>query len=145
MKMAWTSRLKTLGALSLAALLFFLTAPSMTATMDSLKLSSASGMLLSALHLARNQAITNDVRVVLCKSANGVSCESGGGWEQGSIVFQDANANGSREPSEMILRREIRLSSSLTVYATGTLARSVSFGPSGAIRYIRKAALDSCG
>jgi type IV fimbrial biogenesis protein FimT len=134
MNIAWTSRLPTLCALSLAGVLFFLAAPSMTAAMDSLKLSSASGMLLSGLHLARDQAITRNVRVVLCKSANGVSCTSVGGWEQGWIVFHDGNANGAREPSEAILRREIRLSASLSVYGTGTLARSVSFGPSGAIR-----------
>jgi type IV fimbrial biogenesis protein FimT len=133
MNMAWTSRLPTLGALSLAGVLFSLAAPSMTATMDSLKLRSSSGLMPSGLHRARDQAVTRNVRVVLCKSADGVSCTSAEGWEQGWIVFQDANGNGSREPSEAILRREVRLSAGLSVYGTGSLARSVSFEPSGAI------------
>jgi type IV fimbrial biogenesis protein FimT len=128
------TRLETIGALLLAALLLGVAAPSMTATMDSVKLSSASGLLLSGLQLARQQAIAGNVRVVLCKSANGVSCAGAGGWEQGWIVFQDANANGAREQSEVIVRRESRLSSRLSVYGTGSLVRSVSFGPGGPTR-----------
>jgi type IV fimbrial biogenesis protein FimT len=124
------THLEAAGALSLAAVLLFFATPSMTAAIDSVKLSSASGLLLSGLHLARNQAISGNVRVVLCKSGDGLSCASTGGWEQGWIVFQDANANGSRDPTENILRREIRLSSSLSVYGTGMLAGSVSFGSS---------------
>lgn len=130
------ARLQALGALALAALLLGVAAPSLTAAMDSVKLSSASGLLLSGLHLARNQAMSRNIRVVLCKSANGVSCASTGGWDQGWIVFHDANANGAREPSEAILRREVRLSSSLRVYGTGSLVRNVSFGPGGAIKPI---------
>src|SRR6478609_4537548 len=72
------TRLETLGALVLTALLLGVAAPSMTATMDSIKLSSASDLLLSGLQLARQQAITGNVRVVLCKSANGVSCANTG-------------------------------------------------------------------
>lgn len=47
---------------------------------------------VSALKLARSEAVTAATRVTLCKSADGQTCNTGAlGYEQGWIVFRDRN------------------------------------------------------
>jgi type IV fimbrial biogenesis protein FimT len=128
--------IEMLGVLAVTALLASMAAPSMTDAIDSVKLSAASNDLLSGLHLARSEAIKRNSPVVLCKSADGVSCASTGGWEQGWIVFHDANNNSLREPSETIILRELPLSASLRLTGNQHVARYVSFAPSGATKLV---------
>ena len=64
--------------------------------------------LVSDLTYARNEAVKRNLRVTTCKSANPTaalaSCASSGGWEQGRILFVDADANGQRDSDELLLR-----------------------------------------
>jgi type IV fimbrial biogenesis protein FimT len=125
-----------LVVLAVMATLLSLAAPSLTAVIDSVKVSSASNDMLSGLHLARSEAIKRNSPVVLCKSADGSSCASDGGWEQGWIVFHDANNNGLRESSETIILREMPLGSNLRLTGNVNVARYVSFAPSGATKLV---------
>lgn len=125
-----------LVVMGIAALLSFIAIPSMSAMVDSVKLSSASNIFVSGLYLARGEAIKRNGRVVLCKSATGVTCASNGGWEQGWIVFHDVNNNGAREDTEQIVRREQALSASLRFTGNLNVASYVSFAPSGATRLV---------
>lgn len=102
--------------------------------LDSLKLTAASNTLVSHFHFARSEAIKRNGRVVLCKSDDGAVCSSTGGWEQGWIVFDDANGNGLREASETLLVREDRLSTVLRLTGNLNVARYVSFAPNGATK-----------
>jgi type IV fimbrial biogenesis protein FimT len=133
---AGVTLVETLAVLAVLAILMSLAVPSMSALIDSVKISSASSNLLSDLHLARSEAIKRNSRVVLCKSADGVTCASTGGWEQGWIVFHDANNNSLRESSETVIRREMPLSSSLRLTGNQNVVRYVSFASSGATKLI---------
>jgi type IV fimbrial biogenesis protein FimT len=54
---------------------------------------------LTALSLARSEAIKRGVRVSLCKSADGANCTTVHGYEQGWIVFVDpGNPPGATTP-----------------------------------------------
>jgi type IV fimbrial biogenesis protein FimT len=123
-----------LTVVAVMAILMSFAVPSISVLIDSAKVSSASNVLLAGLHLARSEAIKRNSRVVLCKSADGVACASDGGWEQGWIVFHDANNNGLREASETMIRREMPLSSSLRLTGNQNVVRYVSFAPSGATK-----------
>ena len=125
-----------LVVLVVSAILVSLAAPSFSRAIDSVKLSSATNGFLSGLHLARSEAIKRNSRVALCKTADGVSCAATGGWEQGWIVFHDANNNGARESSELVILRELPLSSSLRLTGNVNVARYVSFTPTGGTRLI---------
>ncbi len=125
-----------LVVLVVSAILVALAAPSFSGAIDSVKLSSATNGFLSGLHLARSEAIKRNSRVALCKTADGVSCAATGGWEQGWIVFHDANNNGARESSELVILRELPLSSSLRLTGNVNVARYVSFTPTGGTRLI---------
>lgn len=77
--------------------------PSWQSAAHSMKLSSISNSFSAHVHLARSEAIKRNARVVLCKSAQGSACESGGTWAQGWIVFHDANNNGTADAGERVI------------------------------------------
>lgn len=121
-----------LVVLSVVGVLLTVAIPSFSQVAHSVKLSSATNVFLSNLHLARGEAIKRNSRVALCKSADGVSCVSAGGWEQGWIVFHDANNDGLRADTETIIRREMPLPASVRLSGNQNVARYVSFAPTGA-------------
>ena len=98
------------------------------------KLSGHTYRLLSELNLARSEAIKRNARVVLCKSADGEACTRSGGWEQGWIVFHDANNNATREEGEAIIRRSEGGLARFRIVGNETVARYVSFSPFGGAR-----------
>jgi type IV fimbrial biogenesis protein FimT len=124
--------LEMLVTLVVAMVLLSIAVPSFSRMIDSVKLSSATDVFVANLHLARGEAIKRNSRVALCKSGDGVTCASGGGWEQGWIVFHDADNDGLRGGSETIIRRELPLSPSVRLSGNQNVARYVSFAPSGA-------------
>jgi len=125
-----------LATVAIMAVLATVAAPSMSTMMESVKLSSASNGLLSHLHLARGEAIKRNSRVVLCKSSDGIACSSSGGWEQGWMVFHDANNNGNRDGTETIIERALPLAASLRLTGNLNVARYVSYSPSGATKLV---------
>jgi type IV fimbrial biogenesis protein FimT len=125
-----------LAVIAITAILIGVSAPPMKGLMDSVKLSAASNNLLGALLMARSEATKRSGRGVVCKSADGVSCAVAGGWEQGWIVFHDANNNGTRESTEALLKHEQALSRDLRVTGNLNVARYVSYAPSGGTRLV---------
>lgn len=109
--------------------------PSMKSTIRSVELSSASNDLLAALLMARSEAIKRKSRVVICKSADGATCAAAGGWEQGWLVFHDANNNGTHENGEAIVLRQQALSGNMRVTGNLTVARYVSYAPNGGTKF----------
>lgn len=128
--------IEVLVTLAVMAVLATLAIPSMAAFMDSIRLRSASNTFFSHLHLARSEAVKRNSRVVLCKSADGVSCVSDGGWEQGWIVFHDANTNAALDSGETVIHRAAPLAASLRFTGNTNVARYVSFAPTGATQLV---------
>ena len=100
----------------------------------SMRLSSYSNVFVSQLNLARSESIKRNGRVVMCKSADGAACASSGGWEQGWLVFHDANNNGLRESGETLIRRGEALPAGYRILGNELVARYVSFSPFGGTR-----------
>jgi type IV fimbrial biogenesis protein FimT len=67
--------------------------PSLKTFMQSNMLVASTNELLSALHVARSEAIKLNTRVSICDSSNGTSCGLTGDWSNGWIVFVDAGGN----------------------------------------------------
>jgi type IV fimbrial biogenesis protein FimT len=128
--------LELLVAVTAALVLLLVAAPSMSAVINSMKLTSASNDLMSHMYLARNEAIKRNGRVVLCKSSNGTSCATSGGWEQGWIVFHDTNNNGVIDGGELVIARQQALPGALRLTGNQNVAKYVSFEASGATKTI---------
>ena len=122
--------------MAIAAVLAAVGVPSWRAFSEKLQLTGVSDAFVASLHLARSEAIKRHDRVALCKSADGVFCASAGGWDQGWIIFHDRNNNGRREEPEQILRRQQSLPAALRLSGNLTVARYVSFVPTGATKLV---------
>lgn len=130
------SLIELLATLAVMAVLVSIGLPSLTTLMDSIQIRSASSVFFSHLHLARSEAIKRNSRVVLCKSADGVSCASSGGWEQGWIIFHDVNKNGALDSGEAVIERALPLPDSLRFTGNLNVERYVSFVPTGATQLV---------
>jgi type IV fimbrial biogenesis protein FimT len=75
---------------------------------------------MTALNLARSEAVKRGRPVTVCRSTDGASCSgSGVNWETGWIVFTDANGDGVVDAGDGILRVFDALPSGYTLRSAG--------------------------
>jgi type IV fimbrial biogenesis protein FimT len=69
--------------------------PSLKSFLQGNQLVAATNELLSAIHIARSEAIKLQTSVTICESTDGASCTDPGtnNWEDGWIVFVDSNSD----------------------------------------------------
>jgi type IV fimbrial biogenesis protein FimT len=96
-----------------------------------MRLKTATELFIAHLNLARSEAIKRNARVVLCKSGDGQQCASEGAWEQGWIVFHDANGNARVDEEEALLLQQAALHASVRFSGNSNIARYVSYTPDG--------------
>ncbi len=108
-----------------------LTVPAMTGMLNTQKSNSTVNALFNSLNLARSEAIKRNARAVLCKTADGVSCTTHGGWEQGWIVFHDANNNAVLDPGEQVVLQQGAVSAGIRLTGNLPVANYVSYSASG--------------
>lgn len=125
---------EALVVLAMASILAVVAVPSFDALRRSSSLAAASNEMLAALHLARSEAIKRGVRTVVCVSPDGVDCATGGGWQQGWLVFHDPNNNALHEPGEPALWERAALPGQLRVTGNTPVVRYVSYTPVGDTR-----------
>jgi type IV fimbrial biogenesis protein FimT len=119
--------------LAVAGILVTLAVPSFSEVIKNNRLVTQANDFVTALNLARSEAIRRSGRVTLCKSSNQVSCSSGGAWDQGWIVFNDVNGDGVvTNPTTNVLRVHSSLSNGVTLHGDANLADYVSYVSSGA-------------
>jgi type IV fimbrial biogenesis protein FimT len=89
--------------------------------------------LLGDLSLARSEASRRAGPVTLCKSADGATCTPASVWQDGWIVFADANDNRRVDGGETIVRVQQALDNGVTLEFRASLGRNddVTYEPSG--------------
>ncbi len=91
--------------LSVAAIVMSVAVPSYnTMTLDSRR-STTINRLIADLNLARSEAVKRGVDISICKTEDGVSCNSSinrEGWSSGWIVFLDENGDGTSSSGEKL-------------------------------------------
>ena len=120
-----------LAVVAIAGILAGTAIPSFLGLIRSVKLTDAANDLYHSLVLARSEAAKRHARVALCKSADGKLCSPTGGWEQGWIVFHDANNNGLRDAGEQIVWRIDPLPTDMRLSGNLNVAKYVSYAPTG--------------
>jgi type IV fimbrial biogenesis protein FimT len=98
--------LELLVVCDIVGILQALAVPSFMGMLKAARLNSSTAAFFGSIHLARSEAVKRNARVVLCKSAAGSSCDSTDAWEQGWIVFHDANNNAALDEGEAIILRQ---------------------------------------
>jgi len=67
--------------------------PSLKTIIQGSQVVASSNELVSGLHAARSKAIRLNKKVTICSSTNGTSCSQAVKWQNGWIVFVDANGD----------------------------------------------------
>lgn len=73
--------------IAVMAILLAIAVPSFTDAALGNRLSSYANNFVASAHLARSEAIKRNAAVTLCASADGTSCATANGWQQGWIVL----------------------------------------------------------
>lgn len=107
-------------ALAILAILAGLAVPAFDNFVLNSRLRTYSNDLSASAQLAKSEAKKRNRVVTLCKSANGTSCVTTGGWEQGWIVIESV--------SNTVIRRQQAVA---TGYLLSSTTNSLSFQPSG--------------
>ena len=91
--------------IAIVAIVLTLGVPSFQETIRNNRLITTVNDFISSLNLTRSEAIKRGIRVTLCKSVNGTSCNtSSTGYQQGWIIFVDPNGNATVDSGEQIIR-----------------------------------------
>lgn len=119
------SLVELLVVLTVAAILLAIGIPNMQSFLVTNRLASTTNELVTALNLARSEAVKRGTRVVLRSAAGS------GQWHGGWQVFVDADGDGAPSAGEDILQTAGPIASPLTVRASTAFANAVAFDASG--------------
>lgn len=97
--------IELLVTIMVLAALLVLAAPAMTDLIASNRMSGVANDLMADLAVARSEALKRSQRVVICKnSGNDSSCSTSVNWENGWLLYLDANSNTALDLGETLLR-----------------------------------------
>lgn len=128
--------IEALVVVAIVVILQAIAVPRLSDWIKSMRLTAAANNVFSSLLLTRSEAIKRNSRAVMCKSFSGDACSTMGGWDQGWIIFHDANGNASFDAGEALVHRQQPLDVGLKVSGNSPVANYVSFTPMGSSRYI---------
>jgi type IV fimbrial biogenesis protein FimT len=102
--------------------------PSMQTAILSNKLASYSQSFTAAVQQAKSEAIKRNKAITLCRTSNGTACAGSGNFQQGWMVFQDTDADGTVDSGETRIGYQEALS---TDFAFTSDAYTLVFQPTG--------------
>lgn len=120
-------------AITVMAVLLGLAVPSFNEATLGSKLGSYANNFVASTNLARSEAIKRNVKVTLCATADGSSCASSGGWEQGWIIKCKTTNNTTCDATGsdwIVIHRQQALGSGLKMTDVAD-TRSMEFDPAG--------------
>lgn len=90
--------------LVIAAILITAAVPNFKEFIINNKLTTQVNAFITALHVARAEAIKRNLAVTVCKSEDGASCsDNANGFEQGWLIFTDQQNRGTVDVSETVI------------------------------------------
>jgi len=117
-----------LATMGIAALLLSVGLPGLSTFAKDARQVSVANEFLADFHYARDLAITNNSRVTICPSNNGANCNAAD-WNEGRIVFLDADADGTVSGLETVQR--ITSDMGEVDVETAEFGGSITFRPNG--------------
>lgn len=112
--------LEALVVMALLGVMVSLAAPAMSALRQQHQLQAQAEGLLSSLVLARSEAVRRQQRVSVCARASDRACDASGVWQQGWVVFADANDNTQLDAGEALIEVHAAVPTPLHLTATST-------------------------
>ncbi len=122
-------------SLAIAAVLLAVAAPDFREAILRARLSTVSMDIVSAIQLARAEAVRQNAKAVLCPSVDNLNCSAANVAWSGWIVFVDSDGDGARDNNEPVIKAgtfpaNVSVLASAAITATGR----VTFGADGVAR-----------
>ena len=116
--------------LVLAAILVGIAIPNFSTLIQNNRLTTEINEFLTAISIARSEAVKRADRITMCISSDGAACITTGDWSQGWIIFIDAN-NDASATGEEVLRVHGSLSTGTTLDGSANLDDYISYESDG--------------
>lgn len=90
--------------------------------------------ILTSLMLARSEALKRHHSVTVCKSADHLACTTAGGWEQGWIVFDESNTQGTLgavDAGETVIRAFQGFTNDATLRGSQNIQNHLTYASTG--------------
>jgi type IV fimbrial biogenesis protein FimT len=130
-KVAGFTLVELMITLLIAAIVLGLAAPGVSRLLERNRLQTSADSLFTGLMLARSEALKRNQPVTVCKSTNGTECTAGAAWNQGWLVYADADGDAAVDPNE-ILRVESTMRAGDTLNVAGAdFADEISYNTDG--------------
>ena len=123
--------LEALVVVAIFAILVALAAPPLASLRERHQLQAQAEGFLDSLILARSEALRRQQRVTVCVRASDSSCDPSGAWQQGWLVFVDANDNAQRDPGEVLIEVHAAVPAAMRLTVTNTVKAYFSYGSEG--------------
>ncbi len=124
--------------IAIVAILIMIAAPSLRDAMLNVQLSAQANDIQTDLSMARSEAVRRRVQTGVCTSdAAGTACAGTNTWQNGWLVFIDADSNGNVDPAAgSVIKRQQAFDGKNTLALTNTgttKAAYVAFGAGGTV------------
>ena len=130
-KVAGFTLLEALMVMALLGLMVSLAAPAMSTLRQQHRLQAQAEGLFDSLVLARSEALRRQLRVTLCARATNTACDASGDWQQGWLVFADANDNAQLDAGEVLIEVHAAVPAALQLTVTNTVKAYFSYNAEG--------------
>ena len=123
--------LEALVVMALLGVMVSLAAPAMSALRQQHQLQAQAEGLLSSLVLARSEALRRQQRVTVCARVSDSACDASGVWQQGWLVFADANDNAQFDAGEALIEVHAALPAAVQLGVTSTVKAYFAYNAEG--------------
>jgi type IV fimbrial biogenesis protein FimT len=125
--------LELIAALAILAIITSVAVPAMSNIIRSNQTESTSQLLFSAMVAARSEAVARNLSVVLCKSPNGIFCATTNDWEQGWLIYVDADGDGTKDITDPITGSYSAIDADFTLRTGSAYTNKLEFRADGSV------------
>lgn len=132
--------LELIVTMGIAAIVMVIALPSLQSVVNNGRISSARDGVANAIKMARSEAVYSKIPTTICASADQQSCSGTGDWDNGWIVFNDADADGELDAGDVLV--DVFYGSGAVTIGAGSGGGTITFQSSGVKTNV---AVDSIG
>jgi type IV fimbrial biogenesis protein FimT len=121
-----TTLMELMTALAVLGVMVAIAVPSFRQFTADSRTTAFTNDVVTALNLARSEALHRSSNVVVCASSTQTSCTGSATWANGFIVFTDANGDGTINGADTILRVWQPATAGIAVTAVNASSTAVS-------------------